>query len=264
LTERTGDVANHAFALTSLGGIRFLLGDWDDAQTYLEKGRALVRSRAGSWFSSYPPLQVGRLDVARGNFDSASAKLEEALSIAREGNDWQPLILGTCFRAEMDLLRGDSDAALERTRAILDRDDLDQDQSTVTMAMAYAAWAHLECGNLEEAERLAQTAVSRLVEEHAIVELPMARRVAAMIAAARGDFEQADLAFGKIVTDARNIPYPFAEACALYEHGMMFLAQGNGEDARSRLEDALHIFQRLGARPYIDRTVAALAAVPPE
>lgn len=262
LTERIGDFANQVFALTCMGEITWQLGNWEGAREYLQHGRTIARSLGTSWFASYPPLQLGRVEVARGDFDSASAYLEEALSIARGGDDSQPIILGLCFLAEMDLLQNRPKMALERLSAILDGNDVEQDHSTVTLALLYAAWAHLGCGNLAQADELSQLAVKRFMEENAIVDLLVAKRVAGMIAAAKGDYERAGSTFEEVIATVRQVSSPYAEACALYEYGLLYLKQNALDLARTRLEEALQIFERLGARPYIERTHHALMSIP--
>jgi hypothetical protein len=57
------------------------------------------------------------------------------------------------------------------------------------------------------------------------------------------------------------MPYPYAEARALYEYGMMRCRQGEPRSGRERLEAALVIFRRLGAQKDVERTEQALAAL---
>jgi hypothetical protein len=58
------------------------------------------------------------------------------------------------------------------------------------------------------------------------------------------------------------MPYPYAEARALYERGRLLAKQADREQARPRLAEALGIFRRLGAWPYLERTQQALDALP--
>jgi hypothetical protein len=47
------------------------------------------------------------------------------------------------------------------------------------------------------------------------------------------------------------MPYPYGEARARFEWGRMLAQDGGAEQARHLLDEALAIFQRLGAQPYI-------------
>lgn len=261
LTERTGDLANHAFSLTCMGEITFLLGDWHGGEMYLERARTIVRSLGQSWFSSHPPVQLGRVRAARGDFAGAEALIEEAMSIARDGGNSQPIILGHAFLAEMDLIRDRPQMALERLDQVLGPEDIDKEDSTLTVALYFSAWAHLECGNLAEAESRVQLAVKRLSEENALIELLTAQRVVGMVMAAKGDFDAAAEVLDQTVAAAHQVHAPHAEACSLYERGMIQLRQGKRDEALSRLNEALRIFRELGARPYLERVESVLSSV---
>jgi hypothetical protein len=56
------------------------------------------------------------------------------------------------------------------------------------------------------------------------------------------------------------MPYPYAEARLLTVEGERYVAQGETGLARERLEEALAIFHRLGARKDVERTLQALVA----
>jgi hypothetical protein len=59
----------------------------------------------------------------------------------------------------------------------------------------------------------------------------------------------------------RGMPYPYAEARLLHVYGAMHLQKGEPGPARERLEAALAIFRRLGARKDAERTKQLLAAL---
>jgi ATP/maltotriose-dependent transcriptional regulator MalT len=161
----------------------------------------------------------------------------------------------------MDLLQGNPESAVGRLTELLKSEGPEKDHSTMTVAYFYAAEAYLGSGNLAEAERLANLSIDRLSEEKAVVELPIARRVAAMVAAAKGEHDRAAAILEDVVASARQIKFPHAEACALYEYGLVRLRQGNRIEGQRLLEDGLKIFTRLGARPYIERARRALSEV---
>jgi len=79
-----------------------------------------------------------------------------------------------------------------------------------------------------------------------------------MVLAQEGKSPEAERAFQEAVTLAKPMPYPYGEARALYEWGRMLAEQRELKQARPRLEEALTVFQRLGAQPYIEWTEQAL------
>ncbi len=60
---------------------------------------------------------------------------------------------------------------------------------------------------------------------------------------------------------ARAMPYPYAEAKALYVYGLLHATRGEQRQARARLEEALALLARLGERMYAERAEQALAAL---
>ncbi len=58
------------------------------------------------------------------------------------------------------------------------------------------------------------------------------------------------------------MPYPYAEAKALYVYGLLEIARRDAERAREQLAAALSILNRLGEglyRPHVERALAGLA-----
>ena len=67
---------------------------------------------------------------------------------------------------------------------------------------------------------------------------------------------------GRIRDGRRELPrvgFPFWLAVALLEHGEWLVAQGRAEEAESLLAEAREIFERLEARPWLERLERALA-----
>lgn len=61
---------------------------------------------------------------------------------------------------------------------------------------------------------------------------------------------------------ARAIPNPYSEARILVELGLLASREGRDRTARGRLEEALAIFRRLGAKRDIELVAEAILALP--
>ena len=96
------------------------------------------------------------------------------------------------------------------------------------------------------------------------VQLVWARRVQGKLLGRQGQWGPAEQAFGRATSLAHSMPYPYAEACALYEWGTMYAHRGDAVRARERLESALIIFRRLGACADIGPVEEALKALGPQ
>lgn len=77
----------------------------------------------------------------------------------------------------------------------------------------------------------------------------------------RRRWTEAVAALDEALTLAHRLPYPYAEAKALYVYGQLHVAKGEAEQARSRFEAALAILNRLGERLYAGRVVGELASL---
>ncbi len=125
--------------------------------------------------------------------------------------------------------------------------------------LPYLAWAYLGVRNDARAEEVVLEGIERTrVQGHrlALVEL---LRVRGMTLTKRRRWDEAERAFEEAVSVARSIRYPYAEARALYEWGLMYLGGPDTKQAQDRLEAAAEIFEALGSRPYSYLTQKAMA-----
>jgi uncharacterized protein HemY len=93
------------------------------------------------------------------------------------------------------------------------------------------------------------------------VDLVQALRVSAQIAIRQQHWQEAASALEGIITRCQAMPYPYAEAKALYVYGQLHVARGEPAQARARFEAALAICARLGERLYAEHIERALAAL---
>jgi class 3 adenylate cyclase/tetratricopeptide (TPR) repeat protein len=260
VAERMGDPANHAFALVTAGQLALLLGDWDSTRTYLEQAQRVSGSLGTSWYSSYLHIVLGQLATAQGDLEDASAQFGEALRLAGEGGDPQGARLAAFGLAEIDLLQARPREALHHFDGVVDLSALDEHDITLRGALPPIAWALLECGDAERAASLAQVAIKRAVDEHSILDLIEAQRVAGMAAARLGRWDDAGSTLQQILGLAREVRYPYAEARILYEYARMLAARGDLHESTKEMREALVIFQGLGARLYVRMANAELIA----
>jgi hypothetical protein len=123
------------------------------------------------------------------------------------------------------------------------------------------AWAHLELGDLTVAEALVAQAATQARATNDRVKLVDALRVQAMVVLRQGHCEVAARSLEEGLALTRSIPYPYAEGRLLHVYGQLHLAQGKAGPARERLEAALAIFRRLGARKDAERVSQAIGSL---
>jgi tetratricopeptide (TPR) repeat protein len=242
-----------AIALSGVGATYRQLGDWARARTYLEQGEQLRRALPPSLWAIYLLLELAALNLDEGRRGLGSEQVEEALSLARRSGHLEGIRAGEHALAELDLFEGRPELARERLEPLLDRSGLEELQVTEmlpTLAAAYAASG----ANPRLVDEAIQAAVRRATASNSMRSLASALLVRGRVLAARGQRTAAVCDLEESVRLARNMPYPYLEARGLFEWGLTCGKQGKPEKARERLEEALETFQRLGARPYVERT----------
>ncbi len=83
-----------------------------------------------------------------------------------------------------------------------------------------------------------------------------ALRLEALVAADRGDAAAVESASKRAIGGFREVAMPFWTSVTSYEFGAWLTQQGRGDEARPYFDEARASFERLGARPWLDRLEA--------
>lgn len=78
-------------------------------------------------------------------------------------------------------------------------------------------------------------------------------RLAARLGARRGDRERTERDFKRAGADFRELRTPFWLAVTLLEHGKWLAGQGRSDEAEPLFAEAREIFERLEAKPWLER-----------
>jgi hypothetical protein len=148
--------------------------------------------------------------------------------------------------AEIDVRAGHPEIAPARLAPPLDA--ADRDEADVSPILALYAWAHVEVGDEASAATIVDRAITQARAQNDRFTLVDALRVQAMVAIRQRQLDAAGAALEEGLALARSMPYPYAEARLLHLYGVLYLQQNEPGRAAHRLETALAIFRRLGAR----------------
>jgi tetratricopeptide (TPR) repeat protein len=247
--DQLGDPLWLTWALYVRGQMHLYLGDWGWARSDAEQALAIC-SQAGGWAGSFARQAMGQVCMAEGRWDEAGQHLEEALVQASPNGDLQIVRWAARSLAELEVRQGCAPAACARLVPLLDRPGLDE--FDVTAFLPVLAWAYLELGDLARAEDTVEQALRRARAEQLRLILVDALRVHAMILARLGRSVEAEHALQEGIALARAMPCPYAEARLLQIYGRLDVERGAPEPARKRLDAALAIFRRLGARKDVE------------
>lgn len=148
-------------------------------------------------------------------------------------------------------------AALTRLEKILNMPGLQE--LDLTPFLQILAEAYLDNGNEKRFKEIVDARAEAAAACDDRLGLLDWRRLQAMALTRQGRWKEAERAFDESLPLARAMPFPYAEARILREYAQMRARKGEPDEAKHRLQEALAIFQRLGAKKDIERTDRALA-----
>ncbi len=270
---------------------------WDEGARHLESGLALARTRgeraaewralgnlidflqyAGEWdealarAAEYPDEaldtpQIGlniinpltRIHASRGDLATARALVDDPRP--SWGNamtaDMQLRAAGTTALAVVRRADGRYDEALAAAEEALGFAQVQGNGLGIMECVVEAVEAALELGRVETAEELLAS-VENLAPGVDTQSLHAQRwRLGARIAAGRGDRDRAEQGFKRAAGGFRELAVPFWLAVTLLEYGEWLSGEDRAAEAEPLVAEAREIFERLGARPWLERCDAA-------
>jgi len=255
LTERVGDQVFAAQVLAMRGLIGLYSGEWGHAEADLQQARQLARGADTVTLVATVLTVLGHLRVLQGRGRVARRHLTEAAALA----DSEMNAFVRRVRAELDLL--DERPADARAQLVSLLTNPTGDKHDHAFYLPSLAWAELQLGDIRAAAATAATGVTRARAEWNRLALADALRVQARVAVEQQAWTEAAQALEEGLALTRRMPYPFAEARLLEVDGALHRAHGETPAAQARLEEALTIFRRLGARTDAERVRQAISAL---
>jgi DNA-binding CsgD family transcriptional regulator len=260
--ERLGRYVVRDELLCYLAEVECRAGNWAVAARHaqeayeidVESGRVL-----GQGHMLFPRALVAALT---GDVDTARSDAEEGLRQCLRNED---MLDASCHRAVLGFLElslPNPSAAIERLRPVLAfLDALGSPEPGIIPCLPDAVEALVSLGRLDEAEAL----LNRLERQGRALDRPWAIAAAGrgrgLLTAARGDPATARSALEQALVDHGRVPQPFELARTLLVKGEVERRAKQKRAARATLEQALGLFQALGAPLWAQRARDDLARV---
>jgi class 3 adenylate cyclase/tetratricopeptide (TPR) repeat protein len=226
-----------------------LVGRWDDA---MEVADELAQSPQSSMVANMT-VHALEIDCWRGNVDRGRKRIEALLALG-ETEDPQALVTQALHEAIVLRAEGKPEAALERLEPALDaRARVDIGSLPVKLAVI----EELECADaLGDTARIER--VLRSIDELRPGERPplLVAHAARFRARLTADTTAAEREFGRAEDIFRDRQLVFWLAVTELEHGEWLVAQGRSDEAEPLLAEAQETFERLEARPWLERALA--------
>jgi len=258
LSDRVGAPMLVAHLWHNQAELAYYRGDWGLARTAIERSLEIARaSELGTNFTE-GQLYLSQMHLVAGEQDTADALVAEPLAIAETRRDLQALRMAYSPTAERDLLAGRAEVVRAYLEPLLDHFGLEEHQALFVLPQY--AWALLALGVEAEAEATAIQSCERAREHHHHLWLVDGLRVLAMVRTHQHRWEEARALLKESTELCHRMPYPYAQAKALYIHGQLHVAAGDPEQARKKYQEALAICARLGEglyRPHIEQALKA-------
>jgi ATP/maltotriose-dependent transcriptional regulator MalT len=257
IVSQGGSVRPFRFIRLNLAEMNFELGEWDLAEEALEEAGTAVQGTA----LAHARLRWAQVALGRGRPDEEiSAALDEARELLRDALEPQYIALLAILCAELELRRGDHEAARGAVDDGLDRIQFCSEDG-IRIALIAATGLTVEAEIAERARDIGdrereRVAIGRAERFFGLVEAAdeeAAGRVeAAVFAGARAEVarakgeDDADL-WRAAASEWAQLERPYSEALALWRGGQAALARGDRGAAKSLLAQACAIARRLGA-----------------
>ena len=241
----------------------FALGDWDEVvageEGLPDEDWAQVRLAFATLLTSIVPVRVhrGQLEEAKRS-TRLFAELEKSADIQEQGQVH-------FAEAVLLLAEGRTAEALRSAEAAFEtRHTFGIAEATVSESFVVAVEAALALDDISRAEELLAIVDTLPPGGSPLFLQAHSARFHARLAAHRRELEEADRLFRRGAGLFRELGFPFYLAVTLLEQGEWLVAQARRDEAEPLLAEAREIFERLEAKPWLDRLEAVQAGAPIE
>jgi DNA-binding CsgD family transcriptional regulator len=252
--RETGLVSRLAHALTFLAFAQSALGERYDGQASASEGLWIAADTGLAGWSGILAGVAGWLAAMTGDEQACRALAEDART--RSAGVWStPVTFADWALARLDVGLGRYQGALDRLQALA------EGPARHHVLQLYACPDHVEAAVRAGRPELAAGPLARLTAWAQVTGQPWVTAVAARCAALVADDHRAEMLYCRAVAAHEAGDPPLERARTSLAYGEWLRRHQRRADAREHLLAAATAFARLGARPWQDRTEAALRAV---
>ena len=267
-TDLLGDAAAHAAEMAipqityHLADLECRAGNWDAAMEHARESRAAAQRIRMGPMSAEGHFAVGLVEAHLGQADPARLEALEGLRIAEAAGEILLLIPNLSVLGFLELSLGrpaEADAYLSRAVELVEA--MGVREPAYFRIVPDEVEALVALGRLEEAEALLAPFEEAGTNLDRAWAMATGARCRALVLAARGDLPAASAAVDEAVIQHDRLPLPFELGRTLLVKGTVQRRAKRKRDARDTLEQALEIFEGLGAVQWAERTRAELARI---
>jgi DNA-binding CsgD family transcriptional regulator/predicted ATPase len=262
-----GEVTDRLHILLPLIDLETRAGNWDIAERLITDGLELAFDVGQEYTARYLRAFQLQLDVLRGEVEHVRPAVAELLAQAERSSDRPQVAHLLSLAGFVELSVGDLEAAWQRLEpAVPLQSNLGRswccgsaiDYSNI---IPNAIEALVALDQLKTAERLLAT-LEKQVDCSTLPNcLATSARSRALVAAARGDLKTAGEALADALEALESLPDPFERGRTMLVLGTVERRRKRKRNAREALEQAIAIFDGLGARLWAEKARLELERV---
>jgi DNA-binding CsgD family transcriptional regulator len=256
-----GDDVMEVEPLWGLSVLEWRAGNWDLAARHTRELLALA-AQIGAEGEPVWELAPAAIAAHRGQLEDARARAERALARADEQGNRRAQAMHLWVLGFIEQSRDDPAAALEYLRPAWEiYDELGYFEPGHRLELADTLEALIATGELDEAERRLVPWEERARALDRAWAIAIMARCRARLLAVQGDLAGALGAFDDALAAHERGVYPFEHARTLLSFGATQRRAKQRRAARATLEQALDVFEQLGAPLWAEKTRAKLARI---
>jgi len=271
LAKKVGDPSWMSWIGTNLAGNYIDMGDVHKAVPILEESVALDK-KAG--YITHLPFSLdllGWVHLLLGEWSKSEQYFNEALSVSQKLDDYQAIMSAFGYLGWFHFDKGEYGKAKEFLEKMYQVAERHGAKSPQIGGSRYVAPVYLEIGEIEKARGLIGDMQDYALEKGNKFLVAVADGLGAMLLRAEKKWTESIELFEKSLREFENLNarrwnvYWLARM-VLCEYAKVYLErnqEGDREKARKLLNEALEIFQKLGAKKEIERTMKLVEALPP-
>jgi DNA-binding CsgD family transcriptional regulator len=257
-----GDESSVPFILYHLSELECWAGNWEIATGHADEGNKIAL-QSGQEGARGAILYVRALALAhQGLIDPARADAEEALGLCRRSGNLAVMQLALSALGFIELSLGDSAGVHEHLGPMADMlAAMGLGEPGVVKFLPDEIECLISLGELDKARALVDQLEERGRALDRVWALATGARCRAILDAAAGWSERADEALGRALAHHRRLPMPFELGRTLLAAGAIHRRSKRKRAAKESLQQAVEVFERLGAPLWADKARQELRRV---
>ncbi len=247
--------------LAFLAEAEFRRGRWDDCRDHADLAVSLARDADLHYDLPIVHSVAARVPACRGDWATAAGHVEAAEDAARAFGGFAEIVASSA-RTILGFARDEPGDVLRGAALALAVPEIDcYDDPAAFWWRPLQIWALIRTGQLNDAESVLLAYESRATERNQSLALINAAWLRGWLAMAHMEFEEAEQVLRKGCQASASEPFAFHRGLLNLQHGRCLSRLRQRKLAIVAIRTADDIFSSLAAHPFIQATIAELAAL---